>query len=312
MDKNLPVLLLKKLSLLPFQEVRLELSNELSQKIIDLANIEYDKKVVVILPNNLIEESPTVSDLPLVGVLALIKSCVILPNKNYRIILKGLNRVKINNYANHKKDKNVLIANIKRIYIEKEEDSINLALRKKITSLISRYVELASDVSNSIISKLNNAKNLDEVTDLALNFMHFPLEKTINYMNEFNETIRAKMLIKDINVELEVLELNNKIDNEIRQTMEQEQKEFLIKTKIQKLNEELGVKSTKEEEIDDYKLKIDALKVNDKTRKKLFNELKKYEYTSSNNPELSVIRTYLDTVLSLPFGISSKEENKAA
>ncbi len=310
MDKNLPVLLLKKLSLLPFQEVRLELSNELSQKIIDLANIEYDKKVVVILPNNLIEESPTVSDLPLVGVLALIKSCVILPNKNYRIILKGLNRVKINNYANHKKDKNVLIANIKRIYIEKEEDSINLALRKKITSLISRYVELASDVSNSIISKLNNAKNLDEVTDLALNFMHFPLEKTINYMNEFNETIRAKMLIKDINVELEVLELNNKIDNEIRQTMEQEQKEFLIKTKIQKLNEELGVKSTKEEEIDDYKLKIDALKVNDKTRKKLFNELKKYEYTSSNNPELSVIRTYLDTVLSLPFGISSKEENK--
>ena len=54
MDKNLPVLLLKKLSLLPFQEVRLELSNELSQKIIDLANIEYDKKVVVILPNNLI------------------------------------------------------------------------------------------------------------------------------------------------------------------------------------------------------------------------------------------------------------------
>jgi ATP-dependent Lon protease len=310
MDKNLPVLLLKKLSLLPFQEVRLELSNELSQKIIDLANIEYDKKVVVILPNNLIEESPTVSDLPLVGVMALIKSCVILPNKNYRIILKGLNRVKINNYANHKKDKNVLIANIKRIYIEKEEDSINLALRKKITSLISRYVELASDVSNSIISKLNNAKNLDEVTDLALNFMHFPLDKTINYMNEFNETIRAKMLIKDINVELEVLELNNKIDNEIRQTMEQEQKEFLIKTKIQKLNEELGVKSTKEEEIDDYKLKIDALKVYDKTRKKLFNELKKYEYTSSNNPELSVIRTYLDTVLSLPFGISSREENK--
>ncbi len=310
MDKNLPVLLLKKLSLLPFQEVRLELSNELSQKIINLANREYDKKVVVILPNNLMEESPTVSDLPLVGVLALIKSCVILPNKNYRIILKGLNRVKINNYANHKKDKNVLIANIKRVYIEKEEDSINLALRKKVTSLITRYVELASDVSNTIISKLNNAKNLDEVTDLALNFMRFPLDKTINYMNEFNETIRAKMLIKDISIELEVLELNNKIDNEIRQTMEDEQKEFLIKTKIQKLNEELGVKSTKDEEANDYKLKIDSLKINDKTRKKLYNELKKYEYTPSNNPELSVIRTYLDTVLSLPFGVSSKEENK--
>ncbi len=308
MDKNLPVLLLKKLSLLPLQEVRLELSNELSQKIVDLSNLYYDKKVVVILPNNLIEESPTVSDLPEVGVLALVKSCVILPNKNYRIILKGLNRIKINRYSNDKKNNSILIANIRRIFLETEETAIHLALRKKLTTLISKYVGLASDVSNSIITKVNAAKNLDEVTDLIVNFMHFPLDKTINYMNEFDETLRAKMLIKDISIELEVIELNNKIDNDIRQSIEQEQKDFLIKTKIQKLNEELGVKTTKDAEIDDYQERIANIKTNEKTRKKLFNELKKYEYMSSNNPELSVIRTYLDTILSLPFGKSSKEE----
>lgn len=311
MDKSLPVLLLKKLSLLPLQEVRLELSNELSQKIIDLANLYYDKKVVVILPNNLIEESPTVSDLPVVGVLALVKSCVILPNKNYRIILKGLNRIKINKYSNDKKNNSILIANIRRIFLEPEETAVHLALRKKLTSLISKYVGLASDVSNSIITKVNAAKNLDDITDLIVNFMHFPLEKTTHYMNEFDETIRAKMLIKDISIELEVIELNNKIDNDIRQSIEQEQKDFLIKTKIQKLNEELGVKTTKDAEIEEYNKRISEIKTSEKTRKKLFNELKKYEYMSSNNPELSVIRTYLDTILSLPFGKSSKEETKA-
>ena len=117
MDKNLPVLLLKKLSLLPTQEVRLELNNELSEKVIDKSISTFDKKVVVILPNNSLEESPTITDLPNIGVLAQIKSCVILPNKNYRIVLKGINRIKINKYTNYKDDKSILIVNIKIIFI---------------------------------------------------------------------------------------------------------------------------------------------------------------------------------------------------
>ena len=104
MDKNLPVLLLKKLSLLPTQEVRLELNNELSEKIIDRSISTFDKKVVVILPTNSLEESPTITDLPSIGVLAHVKSCIVLPNKNYRIVLKGLNRIKINKYSNYKEE----------------------------------------------------------------------------------------------------------------------------------------------------------------------------------------------------------------
>ena len=105
MDKNLPVLLLKKLSLLPTQEVRLELNNELSQHVIEVANTKFDKKVVVILPKNSLEESLGVNDLPEVGVLAQIKSCVVLPNSNYRVVLKGLNRVKIKDYTKYAANK---------------------------------------------------------------------------------------------------------------------------------------------------------------------------------------------------------------
>ncbi len=308
MDKNLPILLLKKLSILPTAEVRLELNNELSQKIIEVAQNKYDKKVVVILPNETKEESLGVSDLPNVGVLCLIKSCVVLPNKNYRVVLKGLNRVKINEYSNYRYNKSILIGNVKMIYIDNGESVESIALKKKLINLLKQYITSSTEVSNSILSKINEKLSLDELTDIIVNFLKFPIDKKIAYMNEFNEVERAKMLVKDISVELEILSLDHKIDNEIRSGLEKEQKEFIIKNKIDKLNEELGVKNSKDTEISEYLDKINSLNVSDDIRNKLLSELKKYEYTPVNNPEISVIRSYIDTLINLPFNKASEEE----
>ena len=309
MDKNLPILLLKKLSILPTAEVRLELNNELSQKIIEVGLNKFDKKVVVILPKETKEESLGVSDLPNVGVLCLIKSSIILPNKNYRVVLKGLNRVKINNYSNYRYNKSILVGNVKMIYIDNGESVESIALKKKLISLLKKYIASSNEVSNSVLSKIKEELTLDELTDIIVNFLKFPIDKKIAYMNEFNEVERAKMLIKDISIELEILSLDHKIDNEIRDSLEKEQKEFLIKNKIDKLNEELGVKNSKDNEISDYLAKINNLDVSEEIRNKLLTELKKYEYTPVNNPEISVIRTYLDTLINLPFNKSSDEES---
>lgn len=309
MDKNLPILLLKKLSILPTAEVRLELNNELSQKIIEVGLNKFDKKVVVILPKETKEESLGVSDLPNVGVLCLIKSSIILPNKNYRVVLKGLNRVKINIYSNYRYNKSILVGNVKMIYIDNGESVESIALKKKLISLLKKYIASSNEVSNSVLSKIKEELTLDELTDIIVNFLKFPIDKKIAYMNEFNEVERAKMLIKDISIELEIISLDHKIDNEIRDSLEKEQKEFLIKNKIDKLNEELGVKNSKDNEISEYLAKINNLDVSEEIRNKLLTELKKYEYTPVNNPEISVIRTYLDTLINLPFNKSSEEES---
>lgn len=312
MDKNLPILLLKKLSILPTAEVRLELNNELSQKIIDTSLNNFDKKIIVILPKETKEESLDITDLPDIGVLCLIKSCVILPNKNYRVVLKGLNRVKIKEYSNYRYNKSILIGTARMIYINNGEDVLETeALKKKLISLLKKYISSSTEVSNSVLSKINDNISLDELTDIIVNFMKFSIDKKILYMNEFDEIVRAKMLIKDINVELEILSLDHKIDNEIRNNLEQEQKEFIIKSKINKLNEELGIKSSKEDEITDYVHKVSNLEVDNKIKQKLFKEINRYEYTPTNNPEISVIKNYLDTVINLPFNISSEEETNS-
>ena len=308
MKENIPVLLLKKLTILPSQEVRIELNNELSKKVIDLSTIEFSNKVLIVLPSNTLEESPTITDLPKSGVLTLINSKIVLPNNNYRVVLKGLNRVKINNYQSYPNDKSILIGNAKMLYIDKGETLEETALRKRLVSLINTYIKINPEIDNSIITKINNSASLGDITDIVVTFLRLPKDKKIYYMNEFDDILRAKALIKEINIELEIFKLDGKIEKEIKESFAKEQKEFVIKERIRKLNEELGVSSSKETELNDLKDKIDNFNCPEEVKRKLSNELQRYEYTPVSSPEISMIRTYIDTLLSLPYNQSSTEE----
>lgn len=308
MKENIPVLLLKKLTILPSQEVRIELNNELSKKVIDLSTIEFSNKVLIVLPSNTLEESPTITDLPKSGVLTLINSKIVLPNNNYRVVLKGLNRVKINNYQSYPNDKSILIGNAKMLYIDKGETLEETALRKRLVSLVNTYIKINPEIDNSIITKINNSASLGDITDIVVTFLRLPKDKKIYYMNEFDDILRAKALIKEINIELEIFKLDGKIEKEIKESFAKEQKEFVIKEHIRKLNEELGVSSSKETELNDLKDKIDNFNCPEEVKRKLSNELQRYEYTPASSPEISMIRTYIDTLLSLPYNQSSTEE----
>lgn len=308
MKENIPVLLLKKLTILPSQEVRIELNNELSKKVIDLSTIEFSNKILIVLPSNTLEESPTITDLPKSGVLTLINSKIVLPNNNYRVVLKGLNRVKINNYQSYPNDKSILIGNAKMLYIDKGETLEETALRKRLVSLVNTYIKINPEIDNSIITKINNNASLGDITDIVVTFLRLPKDKKIYYMNEFDDILRAKALIKELNIELEIFKLDGKIEKEIKESFAKEQKEFVIKERIRKLNEELGVSSSKETELNDLKDKIDNFNCPEEVKRKLSNELQRYEYTPASSPEISMIRTYIDTLLSLPYNQSSTEE----
>lgn len=308
MLENLPVLLLKKLVLLPYQEVRLELNIELSKEIIDIAYNNFDKKLLVICPNNTLEQNPTESDLPDIGVIAKIKSKLELPNGNYRAVIRGINRVKIKNYKNFEDNPDMLEAKVKKIYIDNGNKAEELAIVRTLKSVIEEYMLTNSQASNSVINTIANVEDLDMLTDIVTNYMPFDLNKKVYYMNEFDYIARANSLIKDISLELQVINIESKIDDEIRESFEKEQREFILKQKISKLNEELGLNVDKQTEVSLYEEKIESLQIDEKIKSKFRNEIKKYSYTSETNPDSSVIRNYLETVINLPWNKSSEDE----
>lgn len=308
MLENLPVLMIKKLVILPYQEVRIELNTDLSKKIVDLSESDFESKLLIICPNDVFDTSLSFKDLPNVGVLTKIKSKIELPNGNYRIILVGLNRVGATNYHNYVVDKDILEASIKKVFASTITEKNNLALTRKLKKLVSKYMEANPRTSNSIVNTINNINNLDMLVDIITNFMPFDQKKKIHYMNLTSTEKRAKDLIKDISLELELTSIEVKIDDELRKEYETEQKEFLIKQKIEKLNAELGSTVDKTKEVQEFEKKINDLPIGDASRKKLLDEVKRYSYTSDTNPDSSVIRNYLQTVISLPWNILSEDE----
>ena len=308
MLENLPVLLLKKLVLLPYQEVRLELKMELGKKIIDKSIDNYNSKLLVVSPTNTFESSPSASDLPNVGVIAKIKSSLELPNGNYRVIITGITRVIIKNYKNYETDSDMLEARVKRTYIDNSNKTEEEAILRTLKTTIENYISMNPNASNSVLNSINNIEDLDMLTDVIAAYMSFDINKNIFYMNEFDYITRANQLIIDTNLELEVLNIETKIDDEIRKSFDKEQRDCFIKQRIAKLNEELGVNVDKQTEIALYNETIDNLSISQKIKNKFKEEVKKYSYTSEANPDSSVIRNYLDIVLNLPWEKESNDE----
>ncbi len=308
MRENLPVLLLRKIVLLPYQEVRLELNSDMSKRLIDLAIESYSNKILVICPTNGLEKNPTENDLPKLGVITKIKSRIELPNGNYRINLSGLNRVQIYDYQNDSEEDNILISTVKRIYIDNSNESEEAALLRTLKAQVKRFISVNPEADNSVINAIETINDLDMLTDIVANFLPLDRKKKQDYMNEFDYVVRAENLVKEINLEIEVLNLEDKIEEEIRDSFDKEQREYIVKQKINKLYEELGVSADKQTEVSDYSEKIQNLDIPEKTYKKLLNEVRKYSYTSEANPDSSVIRNYLDTILDLPWNIYSNDE----
>ncbi|MCR4581304.1 MAG: endopeptidase La [Bacilli bacterium] len=305
MLENLKVLLLQKLVLLPYQEVRLDLTTPESKEIIDSAEKYYNNKIIIIASSSSIEVTEEIKELPKYGVIAKIKSKIELPNGNYRVVIYGLNRVEVKEYRNA--DGN-LDCTVKRLYIQEKITDEEKALVRTLKNLISEYMESNPEVSNAVTSTISNITDLDMLTDIITNFLPIDMNKKREYMNEFDYILRANNLIRDINVELEVINIENKVDDEIRENMSKENRDYILRQKISKLNQELGINIDKQSEIARLSEDIESLGLNEKTRNKLLNEVRRYSYTSENNPDSNVIRAYLDTVLSLPWNKYSKDE----
>ena len=297
--------MLKKLILLPSQEIRLEINNDVSKNAIDDAVNNYSSNILVISPINLLEEKPEISDLPKIGVIGKIKTKIKLPNGNYRIIIKGLNRVKVLEYYQNKLG--ILKSTVKRLYINNKDEVKEIALIRKIKDLINDYMLINNESSNLITSTIDSIDDLDMLTDIVVSFLPIDQNKKLSYMNEFDYIKRAKNLISDLTIELEVINLDSKIDDEIREKFEKEQKDYILKEKINKLNNELGILTDKELEVNHYNKLLDDLNIDKKIKNKLYNEIRRYQYTNDNNPDSSVIRNYLEWVLNLPWNKYSKE-----
>jgi len=309
MKDNLPVMLLKGLILLPSQEVRLELNNSVSEDVISMATKSHGGKLLVVCPKDIYEEEPDVTDLPVVGVIGKIKSKIELPNGNLRVLITGIERVNIRDYSNDEEVKEILKANIKNIDLPKFDEVEEAALVRKLTDTLEKYIEMTPYISNSILNVIKGVDGINRLTDIITSFLPFNLEKKLEYIEEVNALKRGKNLIEELKMEMEIVKLDQKLDQSLQLELEGSQKEFILREKMTQIKKELGEESVKDREVEHYLNKIDELQLDEKTKTKIFSEIKKYEYTNEMSPDSSILRTYLDWILQLPWNNKTVDES---
>lgn len=302
---SLPVLLIRNMVLFPWSEIRLEFDSDNDKKVISLAESFYENNIVIVNPKDLLEIDPDISELPKIGVLATIKMKIDMPNGKTRIILSGINRVYVHAYT---KDDNLFEAMVS----DTEEDELDikeeLAYSRALNKHIEVYVKEVPYMSNSVLGQIAGITSISRLTDIIALFLPTTFERKKEYIEEVSSTSRVKMILDDINRDIEVMKLEEEIEREVTKKMDESQKEYVLREKIKAIKEELGDINDKDTDIDLLKDKIRKLNCPKKIREKLEYEISRYEMCSSLSPEVGIIRNYIDWLINLPWDNFTKDE----
>ena len=296
---NLPVLIISDTILFPSCEIKLEIEDSNEKKIATLSESYFNGHLLVIYSD---KKNPSEDDLSKIGIIAQIKLKLDMPNGNLKLSLKGISRGKVSQYHF---DGEIYDANVTNTSDNKIPPIESLANSRTLKNLFTEYLDNKKSLGNSIIAKIDDINDINELTDIIAGFMPLSNKRKLDYIDEEDAINRAMMLIDDLHYELSLLEYENSLDDVIEKNLEDDQKKFILNEKLKIIQDELGIKEDNDANI--LEERIEKLDCPIRIKEKLHEELNRYKLCNSNSPEIGILRNYIDTLLSLPWNISTRE-----
>lgn len=297
----------KKANLLPIRNVvifpntiqPLTVGREKSVNSIEDA-LKKDRFIVVATQKSEQVDDPNPEDIYDIGVGAEILQVIKLPDSTLRVMIEGLQRVRILNYIRSQGKFEVEI----EVYSPTSEPTpfIN-ALSREVIDLFEKYYQLNKRLSPENYIDLINIKDPNRLSDLVSSSIILSIEEKQEILATFSIEERLKKLIEVLKREIDVLELQSKIDSEIKNKFDKTQKDFYLREQLKAIQRELGDIEGEEysEEAATYKKKIDAIKLPEEVKKTVDEELKRLAKMPPMMAEAGVVRSYLDWILALPW-----------
>lgn len=300
---NLPILYLRDVVLLPFNDIRLEFSNDIDKKILNIAESNYDGYVLLINLNDPLEEEPDYNTLPDIGILGKIKSKIDLPNGITRVVMTGVDRVEVVSINNDDVLSAFVVPTKEYDYNEVEASALRRVLYRKL----DEYIDISPYMSNTVIGRITEVKNISKLSDIIVSELPLEYNEVLKYVSITNPMNRIREITLDLSKEIETVRLENEIEDNLKVKLEEEQKEYMLREKIKLIKEELGEVDLKDADIDKIRNKMNSLDLPESIIKRLNEEIDRYSLTSSASPEVTTIRTYIDWLLCLPWNKLSKD-----
>ena len=301
-----PFLPTRGLVLLPGMSVNFDVGRLSSIAAIECA-MKQDQMLVISSQKEIEIDEPALSDVYTIGVLARVNQILRISEDTVRVLVKAVRRVRI---LNLEKSKKLFIAQTVALDEKtvKADTPKNEAIIRTLKELYTQYCERIPKSGFSVISSAKRIRDIGKLCDFiaANSYIDFTLKQQL--LEQVNPIKRAHELIKILTDEIQVLNIELEISEKVKEQMDSNQRDYYLKEQIKAIQSELGDSpDVTYEELEQYEHSIKALAASDDVKKKLLKEVEKMSKMPPMSHEASVIRSYLDTVLQMPFGIKTKE-----
>ena len=302
---TLPVLPVRGVVSLPNTEVRLEIGRLQSIEALEAceANGNYVALVSQIDPN---VERPQSEDLCHYGTIAKITMKIKLPNGHYKVKFNSITRIEIEEYTQLEPYFEARVQTMPSLLTNSDKEEAMLRLLKEE---IAEHGSLLFAHPTDVASLIDEAENAIAITDIIAFYLRISEEDKMKYLSMPSVEDRLSALLKEVEKEKHIAQLELKINQEVKRALDEHQKEFYLREKMKAIQKELGDEYSKEAVSEEFREKVQSLGMPHAVKEKALEEIKRFEMLPANSSESGVVRTYLEWLVALPWSVQT-EDNK--
>ena len=302
-EERIPVLPLRGIIVFPYMVVHLDVGRERSMAAVEEAMVS-GRRIFLVSQRTIGVDSPEPEDLFEIGTIGEIKQVLRLPGGTLRVLVEGLARGQSLEYVSHELCFEALVEPVAEAELLQSDFS---PILRSLTNRFEEYAKLSKKISAEIVATVLGITEPGKMADLMAAHLNLKIEDKQAYLEAVELNQRLEKLTEYIMCEIEILELERRISLRVRKQMEKSQKEYYLREQIKAIQKELGDKDEKQTEIDEYLNKIEKAKLEGEAREKALKEVERLEKMPYSSAEGTVVRTYLDWILTLPWKKQSRD-----
>jgi ATP-dependent Lon protease len=266
--------------------------------------MQEDKKILLVAQKNAEIDDPSIEDIHEIGTLSTILQLLKLPDGTVKVLVEGAERARVTSYESTDA---FFTANIEQLEADEGENEKELeVLTRSLLAMFDQYVKLNKKVPPEILTSLSGIDEPGRLADTIAAHMSLKLEEKQKILEIENCRERLERLMGQIEGEIDIMQIEKRIRGRVKQQMEKSQREYYLNEQMKAIQKELGDMEDAPSELDELQQKIDKAGMSKEAREKATSELNKLKMMSPMSAEATVVRNYIDWLVSVPWKKRSK------
>jgi len=301
----LPLLPLRGLTVFPYMILHFDVGRPKSIEALEDAMIN-NQLIFLVTQKDVKTDDPKEEDIYRVGTISRIKQLLKLPGNTIRVLVEGISRAEISQIT--QLEPFIMSEVTEKVVIEPEYDKVEMeALIRRVHSEFEEYFQLSNKVSSETLVNVMAIEDPGQLADIIAANIALKQEDRQEILNQFDVKLRLEKLLMILTKEKEILEVEREINTRVKKQIDRNQKEYYLREQLKAIQIELGDRDGITAEVEEYKKRIAAGGLSEEAEKKALKEVDRLLKMPPGSAEGSVIRTYLDWILDLPWNKTTEE-----